>query len=54
MLKYFHLGLDYPERYSTIYSAVTPAQVNAAAKRYLHPDKLVISIAGPYEGKPTN
>jgi len=46
--EYFHLGMDYPERYTKLYSAVTPDAVSAAAKKYLHPDKLVISIAGPY------
>ncbi len=46
--EYFHLGLDYPERMSKLYGAVTRPEVNAAARKYLHPDALVISIAGPY------
>jgi zinc protease len=45
--EYFGLGLDYPERESALYRAVTRDQVNAAAHKYLHPDRLVISIAGP-------
>jgi zinc protease len=40
-------GLDYAQRLQGIYSAVTPAQIQAAARRYLHPDGLVISTAGP-------
>jgi zinc protease len=46
--EYFSLGLDYPERLTALYGAVTREQVNAAAKTYLHPDNLTISIAGPY------
>lgn len=49
--EYFGLGLDYPERERDLYRAVTRAQVNAAAQKYLHPDHLVIAIAGPYEKK---
>lgn len=48
--EYFHLGLDYPERMSKLYRAVTLSQVNAAAKRYLHPERLSVSIAGSYDG----
>jgi zinc protease len=46
--EYFHLGLNYPERVTKLYRAVTRAQVNAAAKKYLHPDALIESIAGSY------
>jgi len=46
--EYFKLGLDYPERVTGLYRAITLEQVNAAAKKYLNPDKLVVSIAGPY------
>jgi zinc protease len=46
--EYFDLGLDYPERVREHYGRVTRAQVNAAAKKYLHPDRLTISIAGSY------
>lgn len=49
--EYFGLGLDYPERQRAYYAGVTRAQVNAAAKQYLHPEALTISIAGPYPGK---
>jgi zinc protease len=46
--EFFHLGLDYPEKISTLYHAVTLEQVNASAQKYLQPDKLIISIAGSY------
>lgn len=44
--EYFGLGIDYLDRESALYRAVTPEQVTAAAKKYLHPDQLVISVAG--------
>ncbi len=46
----YGLGIDYPERHSSIYRSVTIDQVNEAAGKYLYPDKCSISIAGPYEG----
>jgi len=46
--EYFHLGLDFPERVAGIYRAITRQQVNAAAMKYLHPNELAVSIAGPY------
>lgn len=46
--EYFKLGLDYPERVTSLYRTVTLEQVNAAATKYLNPEKLVVSIAGPY------
>ncbi len=46
-MEYFNLGSDYIQRYGDFYSAVTPAQVNAAAARHLHPDRASVIIAGP-------
>lgn len=46
--EYFQLGLDYIDRAPGLFRAVTREQVNAAAKRYLHPEALTISIAGSY------
>jgi zinc protease len=40
-------GLDYAQRLPQIYATVTPAQIQAAARKYLHPDGLIISTAGP-------
>ena len=45
------LGIDYLQRYSSIYRAVTLDQVKAAAKKYLRPEAATLVIAGPYEEK---
>ena len=45
----YGLGIDYIQNYQKIYRSVTLDQVNAAAKKYLHPDKYTIAIAGPYK-----
>jgi zinc protease len=42
----FDLGLDYYRRYPNLVQSVTPEEVLSAAKKYLHPDKLAIAIAG--------
>ena len=42
----YDLGLDYYRRYPDLVRAVTPEQVLAAARKYLHPDRLAIAIAG--------
>lgn len=49
--EFYGLGVDYLQRYSSIYRAVTLAQVNAAAKKYLHPEAATLTIAGPYAEK---
>jgi len=43
----FELGLDYYRRFAGLIRAVTPEQVIDAARRYLHPDRLAIAVAGP-------
>lgn len=43
------LGLDYTTRYASIINGVTKAQVQAVAGKYLHPDRFVTVIAGPYQ-----
>ncbi len=42
----YGLGLDFPQRRNALYNAVTVDQVNAAAKKYLHPGTGVLVIAG--------
>jgi len=42
----YDLGLDYYRRYPDLVRAVTPEQVLEAARKYLHPDRLAIAIAG--------
>ena len=44
----YELGLDYPKRYEQIYQAITKEQVEQAARKYLHPEKCSLVIAGPY------
>jgi zinc protease len=46
----YGLGMDYLGRYQRIYRSVTAAQVNAAAKKYLHPEDYTLVIAGKYGG----
>ena len=50
----FGLGLNYLEDYRKAVDAVTPADVQAVAKKYLDPDKLIIVAVGAVdvEGKP--
>jgi zinc protease len=45
--EFYGLGLDYPYRYADIIRAITPEQVQKAAKKYLHPNAYVAAIAGP-------
>ncbi len=50
----FGLGFDFLEEYRKKVSAVTPAAVQAAARKHLHPDRLVVVAVGPIDtdGKP--
>lgn len=47
--EFYGLGMDYIQRYSSLYRSVTLEQVRKAAKKYLHPDSMTVSIAGPYK-----
>jgi zinc protease len=42
----YDLGLDYYAKYPGMISAVTPETVQAAAKKYLVPDKMVVVAVG--------
>lgn len=46
--EFYGLGLDYIRDFAKIYRSVTLEQANAAARKYLHPDKSTLVIAGPY------
>ncbi|MDO8588920.1 MAG: pitrilysin family protein [Armatimonadota bacterium] len=50
--EFYGLGMNYIRDYAKLYRAVTLRQVNAAAKKYLHPDRATLVIAGPYKGAP--
>ena len=45
-MEFYSLGADYIDRYADYYRAVTVAQVNAAARAHLHPDKATLVISG--------
>ncbi|MBI2842044.1 MAG: insulinase family protein [Armatimonadetes bacterium] len=47
--EFYGLGMDYIQEYPKLYRAVTINQVRAAAKKYLHPDRRTLVIAGPYK-----
>lgn len=44
----FGLGLDYPQQHEQLYRAVTKEQAGNAARKYLHPERCTLVIAGPY------
>jgi zinc protease len=44
--EYYNLGMDYIQKYASLYGAVTTEQVNAAAKKHLHPDRATTVLAG--------
>jgi zinc protease len=46
----YGLGLDYIQKRASLYNAVTTAQVNAAARKYLHPDRAVLIYSGARPG----
>jgi len=45
----FDLGLDYYQKYTERIRTVTAEQILAASRTYLHPNRLVITSAGPGE-----
>ncbi|HET6382487.1 MAG TPA: pitrilysin family protein, partial [Armatimonadota bacterium] len=45
--EYYGLGIDYTWTYPELINAVTREQALAAARRFLHPDNLITSTAGP-------
>ena len=45
---FFGLGLDFDQRLPGLLGAVTLEDANAAARRFLNPDRATLVIAGPY------
>lgn len=43
----YALGLDYYQRYADLVNEVTCEQVLAVARKYIHPERLAIAVAGP-------
>lgn len=46
-LERYGLGLDYYQRFPDLVRAVTREEILEVARRYLHPDRLAIAVAGP-------
>ena len=48
----YGLGLDYAERYPKIIAAITAADVQGVAQKYLHPDAMdLVAVANQSEAK---
>jgi zinc protease len=45
--EFYGLGLDYPWRYPELIRKLTPADVAAAGRKYITPDRAITIIAGP-------
>jgi zinc protease len=43
----FNLGLDFPDRFPVAIRAVTSEQVQTAARKFIHPDRLVQIVVTP-------
>lgn len=46
-LERYRLGLDYYQRYPSLIASITRDEVLDVAQRFLHPDDMVIAVAGP-------
>lgn len=46
--EFYHLGLDYVDKYLSALRAVTREEVQRMARKHLHPDRLRSIIVGPY------
>ncbi len=51
-IELFQLGLEYYQRFPGLVAAVTREDILETARRYLHPDRLAIGIAGPLSEPP--
>jgi zinc protease len=47
----YKLGMDYLNDYRKAVEAVTPEDVRAVARKYLHPDTMVLVAAGPVDAE---
>jgi len=43
-VEYYSLGLDYVDRYASLINAVTVADIQRVAQRYLHPDRYALAV----------
>ena len=49
-LEFYGYPADYLETYKAALEKVTVADLNAAAKKYIHPDKLAVLVVGQWPG----
>jgi len=45
----YNLGLDYPQKYPKLINAVTRVDIQRVAKKYLHPDQMIIVVVANQE-----
>ena len=45
-MEYLGLGLDYVDRYPDLIRKVTAEDVHRVARKYLQPDKLILTVVG--------
>ncbi len=48
-IEIYNLGLDYPQKYASLINSVTREDIQRVAKKYLHPDRLVIVVVADQE-----
>jgi zinc protease len=48
-IEFYHLGLDYPERYAGLIDGVSKQDVLRVARKYIDPDRMVIVVLGDQE-----
>ena len=48
-IEFFHLGLDYPQKYIALINGVTVEDIQRVAKKYLHPDQMVVVVVADQE-----
>jgi zinc protease len=51
--EFYGLGLDYPWRYPELIRNLTPADIQKAAWKYLHPDKFLLVVVGKKSEMPS-
>ncbi len=48
-IEFYNLGLDYPQRYPGLINSVSREDIQRVARKYLHPDKMVIVVVADQE-----
>jgi zinc protease len=48
-IELYNLGLDYPQKYAGIINSVTREDILRVAKKYLHPDRMVVVVVANQE-----